>query len=322
MPAITSLFAIILALSLNACSTINPIELTAYSNLYSRVQDSGDLILDELNLVLPSDSSADNRHCDIDIKMGFRPCFYIALANGQAVNRDNDSADIKLRRQVLAIIATYNALLLDHLLEKPTGPINSKIDQLLNLSASVTNIFAASPLDVGSSLLSSLPITSIKALVTKLETAQAQQRSAKSLMAASGDIQNLISFIVEDTPALYQLYLAHYNKRLGSTKIALKRATLSNNPQQTTRLQRQLSALQSSNDQPHKVRSFELALISYIKILNKTSIALTKLSQHQGTNTADLVARISTIVAQSIEIQTLAKQLASDLNIEKKSPAP
>ncbi|MFT5708048.1 MAG: hypothetical protein ACI9ES_002350 [Oceanospirillaceae bacterium] len=300
---------VVIFLLCSACSTINPVELANYNDIYTKTQESGDLILDQVASVMLSDDGtiSDVQRCEVDPKTGFRPCFYTGLAKTGKASRVDEPVDIKVRRLSLGIIGHYNALLLAQVEGKSAQEINQRLEQFVAVYGSWSGLTSAA------NLFSGLPMTGIKKVINELEGVRADYVSAQSLVAANADIHAMIDFIIQDTPVLYKIYIAQFNGKLGKTKIALKRAQLKKQTGLVKQLQQKLKNLQNPNDSANKAQHFELALIAYIKMLDLTDKTLTELVSMNASESKNPLQRMTFVIERSLELRVLADQLASQL---------
>jgi hypothetical protein len=292
-----------------SCAVLPEAELVAYSDSFASAKTAGDLILDEVSNVIPKEQANQaGPNCDVNPATGYRPCFKVSLALGADGSGAQESPDIRVRRLALAMIATYNQMLVDIAEGRSAKVINGRIDKVSALATSVVGLVPGS-----ASLVAGLPVEAIKGIVTKFETIRSSAAGARSVVEAETDIRRLLQFMINDTPALYGLYITQYEGQLTVAKSALRRAQISNNASEIARLSQLVNNLQSRSASANKARAFEQALTTYVKVLDQTDKAIVELVQAITLSELNPVDRATVFVRRATETRILVEQLESDL---------
>lgn len=294
---------------LAACSPLPAEELQLYTDTFSEARVAGDELLDQVAPFL-RETGEDDRSCNIDTRTGFRPCFRVAFALGDDGTRPDDPADIAVRRATLGLVFEYNALVSALASGQSTEALTARINGLAALAGAATQLVPSTGATVAA-----LPISSLSALLARVETMRAQNAASTAILDAEPEISALITLLIEDTPTLYEVFIVQFDGDLGQTKIDLRRAEILGNTAEATRLRARVAALQNPQDNANRARTFERALTAYVRLLRQSDQALRALTTAIRAPTADPIASATRFVRQATEVRALAGQLRSDLAI-------
>lgn len=301
-------FAVVMLVA--SCASIPQAELSRFSTLYSETKVAGDAILDEVSAAAkPEDGQqASSNDCAIDPRTGFRPCFRVELALAGTQSRPHELPDIRVRRLALEVIATYTRILVDMAGGRSGKVIEARIADLGELSQAVT---ALAP-GVGK-VTGQIGFATIGSILSKLENARTSGIAAASLLEAEPDIRALIRLMINDTPALYRLYVGQYSGNLGRMKIAKRRAELKGDGAEAARLAVVIRNLQDPNGSANRARAFEAALTKYVQLLDQNDKALGALSRAISDPSLGPIDRATDFVKRATQMRMLLEGLQADL---------
>lgn len=309
MMVIRRLLAFLATFTLVSCAVLPVAELTTYSEAYASAKTAGDLILDEVAAVFPqSDDPKAGPRCDVNPATGFRPCFSVAQALGDGRGGPAEPVDIRVRRLALEVIAAYNQMLVDVAEGRSAKVVNSRIDALSEFAAALTGLAPGV-----TSTVAAIPFDAVKSIVTRLENARATNAAARSVVEAAPDVRRLLRFMINDTPALYRLYVVQYEGQLGQALIDLKRAQLRGNTAEADRLQQVVNNLRDPSGSANKARAFEQALTTYVKVLDQTDKAIVELVEAITLSDLSPVERATGFVKRATETRLLIEELEADI---------
>lgn len=292
---------------LSACAVLPKNELVAYADSVANTKAAGDLILDEVSAVLVTDSEPKARSCARNAQ-GYRPCFRVEFALGEEGVRVNEHPDIQVRRLALAVLETYSEILLDVSAGRPASVIAQRGKELGALNTAVTALFAGTGV-----VLAELPIAGVTNIAERLVTAATQNAASRSVLKLEPDIRSLIGLMIDDTPALYAVYVSQFVGSVRQTSIALNRARLDGKTEQQARLQRKLDALRSPQGNAAKAILFENALTDYVKLLDRSDKTLVSLREAITLETVNSVERSTEFVRRATETRILLESVLTDL---------
>lgn len=239
---------------------------------------------------------------------GFRPCFSVAQALGDSRGGPAEPVDIRVRRLALEVIAAYNQMLVDVAEGRSAKVVNSRIDALSEFAAALTGLAPGV-----TSTVAAIPFDAVKSIVTRLENARASNAAARSVVEAAPDVRRLLRFMINDTPALYRLYVEQYEGQLGQALIDLKRARLRGNTAEADRLQQVVNNLRDPSGSANKARAFEQALTTYVKVLDQTDKAIVELVEAITLSDSSPVERATGFVKRATETRLLIEELEADI---------
>ncbi|MDW3183380.1 hypothetical protein [Roseobacter sp.] len=292
---------------LSACAVLPKNELVAYADSVANTKAAGDLILDEVSAVLVTDSDPKATSCARNAQ-GYRPCFRVEFALGEEGVRVNEHPDIQVRRLALAVLETYSEILLDVSAGRPASVIAQRGKELGALNTAVTALFAGTGV-----VLAELPIAGVTNIAERLVTAATQNAASRSVLKLEPDIRSLIGLMIDDTPALYAVYVSQFVGSVRQTSIALNRARLDGKTEEQARLQRKLDALRSPQGNAAKAILFENALTDYVKLLDRSDKTLVSLREAVTLETVNSVERSTEFVRRATETRILLESVLTDL---------
>lgn len=290
----TRLFAIC-ALSVAGCAELPAQDLDAYAGAFREARLAGDLLLDEVAPLFPSDDAAAD--CAFDSGLGYRPCFDSALALGPEAARRGEPIDIRVRRAALALIGGYNELLVDLGRGRSAEDLDSR---LVAVESAAGAVLAFAP--GGAGVLAGVPLAGFRSLVTRVETIRAGNAAASSVTEAEEDIRALIRFMIEDASALYALYIAPIDQEIGVLKIMAADARDDRDVDAATRIVAERAALAD------RAIGFEATLIAYVRLLDHADRSLGDLVAAIEAPRAGTTAATADFARQATEARLMAEQ--------------
>jgi len=303
--------ALFLTVWVAGCVVLPAQELTTFSDSLNGAKTAGDLILDEVAHAFPDSERSDKqlKSCAAN-KYGYRPCFRVDLALGSDSARASEPVDIKVRRLALEVIAAYAQMLADVAEGRSVKIVTARIDQLAELTTAVIGLVPQATYLAGD-----LPIAAIKGIVTKLETARSQSVAARSIVVVEKDIRSLIQLMINDTPALYALYVAQFRGSVKDTAVALARARVDGNADEVKRLAQKLENLRNPQGTANKPKVFEDALTKYVKLLDRTNKSIKALVEAITLSNLSPIERGTEFIRRATETRILIESLEKDLKL-------
>ncbi|MEO1140768.1 MAG: hypothetical protein AAFW66_00240 [Pseudomonadota bacterium] len=295
---------------LSNCATIPTQDLQLYTAAFEKTRIAGDLMFDEIvNSGALRSQSRKADPCAVNPGTGYRPCFSPELALSDEAHRASEPIDIRIRRAALRTISTYNIMLSELASGNSANTLSTRIDQLSKIVVSASALVPSTSLAVGPAF------GAFNALATRLENARASNAAARSLIAAEGDIRNLILFLIEDTKALYALYVIPVKGNRGKLKIALRRAEIRNNTAEAARLRQQIAQLSNPKSGTNKAAQFENLLVTYVRLLNETNNALEQLVARVQAGEGSRLTSTQDFIRKATEIRLLSDQFLTEVRI-------
>jgi hypothetical protein len=200
--------------SLAACTSIPKQDLTAYTSAFDQFSVAGNLLLDEISPFVSSvppegaegAETAEIKSCESDGKP-YPPCFDPNLVPRSSGLRINEDPSITARRAALEIATRYNALLVALAEGQSVEVINQQFDQLTGLAGAAVGALTAAGVAAGPyGILVPVALELFKDLAARFEQARANDTVRQSLIASESDIKQLFTLMIEDMPAIYDIY--------------------------------------------------------------------------------------------------------------------
>ncbi|MEX2518545.1 MAG: hypothetical protein WD969_04345 [Paracoccaceae bacterium] len=288
------------ALAVAGCAELPARDLDAYADSFTEARLAGDLLLDEVAPLFPSDAAIAD--CAVDPGLGYRPCFDAALALGDDAARRGEPSDIRVRRAALALIGGYNELLVDLGRGRSAEELDARLGSVESVAGAVL-AFAPG----GAGVLAGVPLAGLRSLLTKVETIRAGDAAASSVTEAEDDIRALIRFMIADTSALYAVYVAPIDTEIGVLKILAEDARDDRDVAEAMRLAERRAALAD------RALAFEAALIAYVRLLDRTDRSLGDLAAAIRTPRAGSAPAAADFARQATEARLMAEQFLSNV---------
>ncbi|MEM8837568.1 MAG: hypothetical protein AAGE89_05710 [Pseudomonadota bacterium] len=297
----------VLLFIMSACATLPREELAIYADSVSNTKTAGDLILDEVSAVISTSGATRQPSCERN-SQGYRPCFRVEFALGDLNARVDEHPDIQIRRLSLVVLRTYSQILLDISEGRPAAVIEQRGQELSELTSLLTTLLSGT--GVG---FASLPISGAVEIAKRLAEAAIETGARRSVLILEPDIRSLISLMIDDTPALYKIYVSQFIGSVRQTSIALNRARINGNVAEQERLQRKLDNLRSPGGNAAKANLFEEALTDYVKLLDNTDKALVSLRKSITNEDAGLFRQSAEFIRRATETRLLLESITRDL---------
>lgn len=294
-------------LSMTACTSLPQAELTAYSDSVIATKQAGDLILDEVSAAIPQEGVVRDTSCEPNAQ-DYRPCFRVDFALGDTTTRAGEHPDIQVRRLALAVLVTYTEILVDISAGRPAEVVAQRGAELDQLSKAVSVVLAASGVP-----LASLPILGVTEVAKKIVSLSSTTAATTSILQAEEDIRALIQLLINDTPALYRIYVLQFEGNVLEVATAMKRAQFDGKTEEEARLKRKLDALRSPAGNAAKAKLFESAITDYVKLLDRTDKTLVALSDAITLDDLGPIERSTEFVRRATESKILLDDIIKDM---------
>lgn len=303
------LILVVLSISFGAlagCVSLPVEEVRIYSEAFQEARQAGEVMLDKVAPYFPN-SSPNQQGCTRGSRAFPKKfCPEVALLGDKA----NEPAAIKTRRLALQTTARFNAILVGYAEGKPAADLKGQINEFAQLATLLVPLAGLVP----SAGLTALPAGfglaagKLGNLAALIEQRRSQAIARQAIIDAVPAIQELLKLLAEDTPDLFNIYLAGRQlekspllQTIGDAKSSLKSkpanaAILRNTIKQSTQ---QIKAINAD------INQFHINLTLYVKVLDETGKALGTLAlaaQNPTINQDGLRA----LIKSSIEIRDAA----------------
>jgi len=288
------------------CLQVPVDEVRGYRDAFAQARAAGDLVLDEVALLAVGDSTSESgANCAIDRERGYRPCFDLSFALGPKKARQSEPPLIAVRRLSLSQIDSYNALLTAMAEGRSSEALISRVDGVLdaaNAAASLAGHFGRTQF-IGGVKAADLAVEAFKPLIAKLESARASNAAANSVLAARSDIETIISLLISETPAYYELFLSEHKRRLRHLQLDRGDAQDEGETERIEEIDARLAVARDADHPNNPARAFEKALTGYVQSLDASKMALRTLEDIIRAPVNGPAATIETITRQTIAVE-------------------
>ena len=213
-PRLNAIWVALWAVAVAGCLAIPQQELTAYRDAFAETQRAGDLLYDEVSLVVTANTPASEQGCVLDAA-GIPVCFDPDAVTGEVWR--NEHASVRARRIALALVTEYTQALVDLAEGKSADALVSRADNLRGLATDVLAFGGIAGFSLPAFLGSQPLFAAFTALAERLESLRAGVTIRQSLIAERETIREVVSLLIADTRTMYKIYLASQRDKFGRT---------------------------------------------------------------------------------------------------------
>ena len=320
---VTALRALFLLtfLAAAACARIPAQELTLYSETFVQARTAGDLLLDEVSPIIAAAEAKERakdgeevgaaeaaKACEVDEASGYRPCFKVSFALGEEDDRIGDPVAVKVQRSALQLIAAYNQLVARLAAGESAAALSAKFEEIKALGDGVSGL---APVALPEVELVKAALGIVQNVAENVETARANAAAASSVLQSRGEIKTLIRHLIDLTPTLYEFYASEIFRAQTAAQADLNRARFTKD--KAKRAEEEAAAEKAYADAADRARRLEAALVSYVRLLDRSAKSLDALATAIEAPTATPIDAASTFIRQATEARIFSERVLGDI---------